>query len=92
MNGIKYRNGLKLFGWPFMFRFKKASIEIGEIDGKKVYRYLLKNETIKANTWFSKQMPFAENLWTFPTAIVPHFLPRATDNWAVPSQMGPPLP
>lgn len=30
MNGIKYGNGLKLFGWPFMFRFKKASIEIGE--------------------------------------------------------------
>ena len=28
--GIKYGNGLKLYGWPFMFRFGKASIEIGE--------------------------------------------------------------
>ena len=30
VNGINYGNGLKLFGWPFMFRFKNACIEIGE--------------------------------------------------------------
>lgn len=30
VNEIKYGNGLKLYGWPFIFRLKKASIEIGE--------------------------------------------------------------
>ena len=30
MNGIQYNKGLKLYGWPFMFRFPNASIELGE--------------------------------------------------------------
>ena len=30
MNKVKYGKGLKLGGWPFIFRFSQASLEIGE--------------------------------------------------------------
>ncbi len=30
INRIEYNKGLKLYGWPFVFRFKKARVVIGE--------------------------------------------------------------
>ena len=30
INGIKYGKGLKLIGWPFVFRYPSASLEIGK--------------------------------------------------------------
>ena len=30
LNGVKYGKKLKLGGWPFIFRFPQASMEIGD--------------------------------------------------------------
>lgn len=29
-NGVKYGKGLRMIGWPFVFRFPSASLELGE--------------------------------------------------------------